>query len=218
MAKIRVLIADDHAVVRTGVRGMLNAEDDLEVVGEAEDAALAIVETDRLRPDVVVLDLSMPGGGAAVIRKISTGNSRARVVVLTMYDDPSYLRDAVANGASGFVSKTAAGSDLIAAIRSVHAGRSYFSALLGAGTNQSRVPTAGETNRPSVGELSPREQAVLRLVAEGHTNKDVGNMLEISVKTVETYRARLAKKAGLKSRAQLVRYALDLGLIGPNKR
>ncbi len=215
MAKIRVLIADDHAIVRTGVRGMLNAEDDLEVVGEAEDAALAIAETERLRPDVVVLDLSMPGGGTAIIAQISKGESPARVVVLTMYDDPSYLREAVANGADGFVSKSAAGSDLIAAIRSVHAGRSYFSALLGAGTRLPRGPTAVEGNRPPVSELSPREQAVLQLVAEGHTNKEVATSLQISVKTVETYRARLAQKAGLKSRAQLVRYALDLGLIGP---
>ena len=217
MAKIRVLIADDHAIVRTGVRGMLDAEDDLEVVGEAEDAALAIAETARLHPDVVVLDLSMPGGGTAIIAQLSNREPPARVVVLTMYDDPSYLREAVANGADGFVSKSAAGSDLIAAIRSVHAGRSYFSALLGAGTRLPRAPAAVQHDRPQVSELSPREQAVLQLVAEGHTNKEIATSLQIGVKTVETYRARLAQKAGLKSRAQLVRYALDLGLIGPKR-
>ncbi len=215
MARIKVLIADDHPVVRTGVRLMLTGHEDIEVVGEAADAAQALLESARLRPDVVVLDLSMPGGGAAMIGKLSAGPSKVRVVVLTMYDDPSYLRDAISNGADGFVSKSAAGSDLLAAIRSVHAGRSYFSAQLG--PCGSALPAVAKVQRPPITDLSPREQVVLRLLAAGHTNKEVAATLEISTKTVETYRARIAEKAGLKSRAQLVRYALDLGLIGLGK-
>lgn len=212
-AGIRVLLADDHAVLRAGLRMMLEAQRDIEVVAESADAPLTLSEVARTRPEIVVLDLSMPGGGTALIEELRNLHPRCRVVVLTMYDGPSHLREAISRGADAFVSKTAAGSELLVAIRSVHAGRSFFAATL---VDAPSVELSIERKNALIaGKFSGREIEVLQMVAMGYANKEVACALSISVKSVETYRSRIAEKAGFTSRAQLVRYALDVGLIGP---
>jgi DNA-binding NarL/FixJ family response regulator len=220
MTRIRVFIADDHAVLRAGLRMLLGAQPDMEVVGEAADgdeAVRAVVET---RPDVALVDLTMPGsGGLKAIERIRQESPRTRVLVLTMHDGPAYLRAALAAGSSGYVVKSAADAELLSAIRTVHRGRTVVDPALAALLVQSaygRKPVGGRGSGGGAASLlSPREREVLDLVAQGHTNQQTADRLGLSVKTVETYRSRLVEKLGLRSRADLVRYALDSGLLGP---
>jgi DNA-binding NarL/FixJ family response regulator len=216
MARIRILLADDHAVLRTGLRMLISSQRDLEVVGEASDGDEAVRKATALRPDVALVDLSMPGsGGLKAIERIRHAAPLTRVLVLTMHDVPAYLRASLAAGASGYVVKRSADSDLLAAIREVHRGHTVLDPSL-----EDRAAHGSLRRRGGVGSTTPtallsqREREVLELVAQGFTNQQIADRLGLSVKTVETYRARLVDKLGLQSRAELVRYALDSGVLG----
>src|SRR5437667_4037012 len=220
MGKIRVLIVDDHAILRAGLRLLINNQPDMEVVGEAADGPEALRQAGEANPDVLTLDLTMPGGGGLkTLEGLRQACPQTRVLVLTMHEDASYLRAALAEGALGYVAKSAVDGDLLAAIRSVAQGRTFVTMNLNdKGTHQvlGDQPTHTESPpRPPIKLLSSREQEVLKLLAQGYTNKEVGTQLCLSVKTIETYRARLADKLGLRSRADLTRYALEIGLLDP---
>jgi two-component system response regulator NreC len=216
MAKIRILLVDDHAVLRAGLRALIATQPDMDVVAEAGDGDEAVRRAVTSRPDVAIVDITMPGGGGIkTIERIRQAVPATRVLVLTMHDLPAYLRAALAAGAVGYVVKRAADSELLAAIRDVHRGRTVLDPNLAA-----RVVQSGLRRRPgppgpgATPPLSPREREVLELVAQGFTNQQIADRFGLSVKTVETYRARLVEKLGLQSRAELVRYALDSGLLG----
>jgi two-component system response regulator NreC len=217
MGKIRVFVADDHAVLRAGLRMLISAQPDMEVVGEAADGDEAVRKTLETRPDVAIVDITMPGsGGIKAIERIRQECPATRVLVLTMHDVPAYLRSALAAGASGYVVKRAADSELLSAIRGVHRGRTVLDptlAIMVVRRALGKKPTVGQPTGPA-SLLSPREREVLDLVAQGYTNQQMADRLGLSVKTVETYRSRLVEKLGLQSRADLVRYAIDSGLFG----
>jgi two-component system, NarL family, response regulator NreC len=216
MSRIRVLIVDDHAVLRAGLRMLIGGQPDMEVVGEAADGEDAVQRVPELKPDVVLMDITMPGiGGIRAIEQIRRVHPETRVLVLTMHDVPAYLRSVLAAGASGYVVKRAADSELISAIRGVHRGRTVLDPALATRVVQGglrRRSTAAQAAGPA-SVLSQREREVLELVAQGFTNQQIADRLGLSVKTVETYRSRLVEKLGLRSRADLVRYALDSGLL-----
>jgi two-component system, NarL family, response regulator NreC len=208
---IRVLIVDDHAILRAGLQRVLDAEPDVDVVGEAENAERAVFEAISNKPDVVVMDLVMPGksgieGMPAVLQAVPA----AKVLVLSMQDDPRYVREAFEAGASGYVLKEAADTEVVGAVRAVARGERYVHPTLGARLVQAE---AEERKRANADPLSDREREVLRLLALGHTNQEIAKTLYISVRTAETHRAHIMQKLGLSSRAELVRYALDHALI-----
>ena len=202
---IRILLADDHAVVRSGLRHVLGAEDDMEVVAEAGDLEETVRKVRGHRPDVLVLDLNL--GRASSLPAIPELSELTRVVVLTMQDDPAFARRALADGAAGFVLKETAEGVLLDAIRQAAAGGTYLDPALGA---RLAAAPAG----PPDG-LTDRELEVLRLLALGHTNAEVAEQMFLSVRTVESHRAAAARKTGRHSRAELVRYALDHRLLEP---
>jgi two-component system, NarL family, response regulator NreC len=217
MGRIRVLIADDHAVLRAGLRVLIGAQPDMEVVAEAADGDEALRKTEETRPDVALVDITMPGrGGIRAIERIRQGCPATRVLVLTMHDVPAYLRSALAAGATGYVVKRAADSELLSAIRGVHRGRTVLDPALAVMVVQGAIGKKVSSGQPvgSASLLSPREREVLDLVAQGYTNQQIADRLGLSIKTVETYRSRLVEKLGLRSRADLVRYAVDSGLFG----
>ncbi len=207
----RVVLVDDHAVVRAGLRRVLDAEPDIEVVGEAGTARDAILETRSAKPDVILLDVVMPGeSGIDALPKLLMEAPEAKVLVLSMQDDPRYVREAFAAGAMGYVLKEAADSEVVAAVHAVAAGSRYLHPALGA-----RVISAEEEARAATeaDPLSDREREVLRLLALGHTNQEIAEMLYISVRTAETHRSHIMQKLRLRTRAELVRYALASGLL-----
>ena len=207
----RVLIVDDHAVVRAGLKLLVDAEDDLQAVGEAGSAKDAIFEARSLKLDVVLLDVVMPDqSGIEIIPQLLHENGEAKILVLSMQDEPRYVREAFEAGASGYVLKEAADAELVAAIREVAQGGRYVHPELGA-----RLVTAEseERKRAEQDPLSDREREVLRLLALGHTNQEIATQLYISVRTAETHRAHTMQKLRLSSRAELVRYALDQGFL-----
>jgi two-component system, NarL family, response regulator NreC len=208
---IRVVIADDHPVVRNGVKALLDAEADIDVVGEAGDATRAVFETIEQKPDVIVLDLTMPGvEGMSLVEKLRQTAPGSRIVVLSMHDSARHVRDAHAAGASGYVPKEAADADLVAAVRLVARGEQYVHPTLGA---KLAVDQIEERRRADADPLSAREREVLGLLARGHTNQEVAKRLFISVRTAETHRAHIMRKLRLETRAELVRYAMDNGLL-----
>jgi two-component system response regulator NreC len=211
---IRVLIADDHAVLRSGLSMLLGVQADLAVVGEAADGNDAVAKTRDLQPDVVLLDLSMPGpSGGEVIRQVLRASPKSRVLVLTMHDDPAYLASAMLAGAVGYVVKKVADTELIQAIRAVHAGRTFVD-LTRSSDPHPRPREAGSRSTAEMPKnLSRREVEVLRLLAQGHSNQQVADLIQVSVKTVETYRTRLSEKLGLKGRAELYRFAVESGVL-----
>jgi DNA-binding NarL/FixJ family response regulator len=208
---VRVLIVDDHAVVRSGLRLLLESESDIEVVGEAGTARDAVLEARSAKPDLVLMDVTMPGGsGLDVVSTLLHENENVKVLILSMQDDPRYVREAFSVGASGYVLKEAADTEVVVAIREVARGGRYVHPELGA-----RL-VAAETEqlrRAEENPLSEREQEVLRLLALGHTNQEIAKQLFISVRTAETHRAHIMQKLRLDSRADLVRYALSQGLL-----
>ena len=216
--KIRVLIVDDHAIVRAGLRLLISGQQDMFVVGEAGSTQEGIAIAERLSPDVALIDLSLPGeGGIEAIRQLRRTRPRVRTVALTMHDDPVYLRSVLSAGGSGYVVKRAADTELLAAIRAVHEGRTFISPMLAEAEAQealtSSEASSGAEAEEALARLSARERQVLVLLAHGHTHAEMAEQLGISVKTVETHRARLSEKLGLKTRADLVRLALDAGLL-----
>lgn len=213
---IRVLLADDHTILRSGLRLLLGGHPDFEVVGEAGSFDEAVALAASLAPDVVTLDLTMPGGsGLAAIERLRAAAPGARVLVLTMHEDPAYVRAAIASGAAGYLVKSAADSTLIDALRAVNRGR-LFIEVDDARATETLVSTSAPGGGPSpVSTLSSREREVLVQLARGHTNQEIADRLGLSVKTIESYRARLMQKLGLGTRAELTRLAMELGLVGP---
>lgn len=208
---IRVLVVDDHAVVRSGLRRVLDAEPDIETVGEAASAERAVFEAMEHKPDVVLMDVTMPGqSGVEALPALLQSVPDTRVLMLSMHDDPGYVRAAFEVGARGYVLKEAADSEVVAAVRAVAAGERYVHPSLGARLVEAE---AEERKRAEEDPLSEREREVLRLLALGHTNQEIASTLYISVRTAETHRAHIMQKLQLTSRAELVRYALDFGLI-----
>jgi two-component system, NarL family, response regulator NreC len=208
---IRVLVVDDHAVVRSGLRALLDREDEIAVVDEASTADEAVFRMIEHKPDVLLMDVTMPGtSGLEAIPKLLHASPATRVLMLSMHDDPRYVREAFAAGASGYVLKEAADIEVVAAIRTVAAGQSYVNPSLGARMAEAEGKAAAEAKADP---LSEREHEVLRMLALGHTNQEIAKALYISVRTAETHRAHIMQKLGLASRADLVRYALAHKLI-----
>ena len=208
---IRVVVVDDHAVVRSGIKLLLDSHEDIEVVAEAGNAKDAIFRVREQTPDVILLDLVMPGeGGIEVLPKLLKEAPDAKVLVLSMEDDPSYVREAFAAGASGYVLKEAADEEVVAAIRDIASGGSYVHPTLGA---QMVAADAADRAAAEADPLSDREREILRLLALGHTNQEIAKMLFISVRTAETHRAHIMQKLRLSTRAELVRHALAHGLL-----
>lgn len=214
----RVFLADDHAVLRSGLRLLLTSQNEYDVVGEASSGAETISLVEQLQPDLILLDLSMPALGGLdalpILRKLVPS---ARILILTMHDDPHYLRQALKHGASGYVLKKAADTELLSAIRVVLRGEMYVHPSMTRVLLEDILPDSSSMNREDVwGSLSDREREVLRMVALGHTSAEIAEQLSLSTKTVETYRARGMEKLGLRTRAALVRFALQEGLIKIN--
>lgn len=213
--KIRIVLVDDHAVLRAGLTALLNAEADMEVVGEAGDGAASLRVVADHQPDVVLLDINMPHmSGLDALAPLRQVAPQSRILVLTMHDDQTYLRQVLAQGGAGYVLKQAADSELLTAIRTVYHGGAFLhpahaQALLA-------TPTAAGTStgaQDDLSLLSEREVEVLKYIALGHSNKEIAEMLYLSVKTVETYKTRIMEKLDVKSRAALVRFALKQGLL-----
>jgi DNA-binding NarL/FixJ family response regulator len=215
MSSIRVLIADDHAILRDGVRALLTLSDDITVVGEAANGRDAIDLARRLKPDVILMDIAMPGlGGLEATIEIRKENPQARILVLTQYEDREYIRRFLKAGVSGYVLKKAAGSDLTSAIRAVHRGGLVLDPEVAREAMREQSGTAAPGGAADPYEaLTDREKQVLRLVAEGHSNKDVAEQLDISVKTAMSHREHIMQKLDLHSRTELIRFALQHGVI-----
>jgi two-component system response regulator NreC len=209
--KIRVLIVDDHAVVRSGLHLLLESESDIEVVAEAGDVKEAVFESRDKKPDVVLMDVVMPGqSGIEGVPQVLKEAPAAKVLVLSMQDDPRYVREAFSVGAAGYVLKEAADAEVVAAVREVAAGGRYVHPALGA---RLVAAEAEAKAREEADPLSEREREVMRLLALGHTNQEIARMLYISVRTAETHRAHIMQKLRLSTRAELVRYAIEQGLL-----
>jgi two-component system, NarL family, response regulator NreC len=208
---IRVLIVDDHAVVRSGLRLLLDAEDDIDPVGEAGSARDAVFQARTLKPDVILLDVVMPDQtGLDVLPQLKHENPDTKVLVLSMQDEPRYVREAFAAGASGYVLKEAADTEVVAGLREVAGGGRYVNPELGARLVAADADAAKLVEQDP---LSDREREVLRLLALGHTNQEIAKQLYISVRTAETHRAHIMQKLRLQTRADLVAYALGRGLL-----
>ena len=213
--KIRILLADDHTILRAGLKMMLNAQPDMEVVGEAPDGRQAIQEVQRLLPDIVLMDITMPDlSGIEATRQIKKALPDVKVLVLTMHENDEYVFQALRAGASGYMLKEAADTELISALHVVQSGQFYLSPTAQSvmvGDYLQRVRTGEE--KDSYNSLTEREREILKLVAEGHTNNQIAEILVISPKTVDTHRTHVMDKLTLHSRAELVKYALRLGLL-----
>lgn len=213
MPKIRVAIADDHAIVRDGIRALLSVATDVDVVGEASDGSAAIALAARLKPDVLLLDIAMPGlGGLEAAGEIHRETPEVKILVLSQYDNPEYVRRFIRLGAAGYVLKRAAGSELVAAIRAVYRGGLVIDPAVareamgdGAGGGAAAVDPYDA--------LTERERQVLKLVAEGRSNKEVAGVLGVSIKTAMSHREHMMQKLGLHSRTDLIRFALRAGVI-----
>ena len=215
--KTRVLLGDDHAILRAGLRILINAQSDMEVVAEADDGQQVLFAAKTTSPDVVVLDIALPDvRGLKVIEQLREVCPRVHVLIFTALANPSHIRTALSAGASGYVVKAATETELLTAIRAVHVGRTFVAAQLSScqlnailGNRRRRDPGLDKGSSA----LSGRELEVLKLLAVGHTNQEIGDRLHLSVKTIETYRLRISEKLGLRGRANLTRYAADIGLI-----
>lgn len=214
MEKIRVLLADDHAVLRAGLKALLNAEPDIEVIAEASDGLEAVIKTKEICPDVLILDLSMPNYSGIKCAKELQNECNTQIIVLTMHDEEQYLKEVLSAGVSGYLSKKAADTELLSAIRSVYRGENYIDQsmtkyLLRQATKEQGSKKKGQSSK----ELSDRETEVLKLIALGYTNQEIADQLVISIKSVETYKTRLMDKLELRRRSELVRYATEHGIL-----
>jgi len=212
-----VLIADDHALFREGVRSLLATQPDIEVVGEVEDGRAAVQQAVALRPDVVLMDITMPNlDGIEATRQIAQRDTGARVLILTMHDSEEVFLRALGAGASGYVLKRSGGLELMSAIRSTYQGHSHLSPYLAKALMSDYLQRIdrGAAEKPPPGKrLSAREQEILKLIAEGHSSREIAEMLDLSVKTVHNHRTRLMTKLDIHRNADLVRYAIRLGMV-----
>lgn len=215
MSKIKLVLADDHAVVRSGLRMLLDAQPDMEIVGEAESGSEALAQVKSLQPDVILMDIQMPGmNGIEATRQIKEVGSGTAVLALTMHEDDQYFFEMLQAGASGYLPKRAAPDELVRAIRTVSRGEVFLYPSLATRLVQSYVSgDASGDGVTLVSDLTPREQEVLVLIAEGLTNPEIADKLVISVKTVDRHRENIMRKLNLHSRIELVKYALRSGLI-----
>jgi two-component system, NarL family, response regulator NreC len=214
--KISVLIADDHAILRSGLKMLVNAQPDMEVVAEAPDGEQALHAARESSPNVVLMDLTMPGsGGMSALEAIAQCCPDTRVLVLTMHDDPAYLRSVLAAGASGYVLKRTVDTELLSAIRAVHRGGIFVDPSLAHVFVQDALEKRGASGGAvrSINILSERERQVLERTAQGYGSQEIAAQILVSVKTVETYRARIAEKLGLRTRSDVVRFAVQMGLL-----
>ena len=209
---MRILIADDHGIVRSGVKLLLDRQPDMEVVAEAEDGIDALEQAVRLKPDIAVLDVSMPRmTGLQATHEIKAQSPDTQVLILSMHDDERYLLEALRAGASGYVLKRAADKDLVEAVRAASRGEPFLTS----NAQQALIRDFIDRGQAPTDELSPREQEVVQLIAEAHTNKEIAEILHLSEKTVESHRGRVLQKLGMRDRVELVRYAIRRGLVEP---
>ncbi len=215
MPKIKLVLADDHAVVRSGLRMLLQAQPDMEIVGEADSGAQALAQVQLLHPDIILMDIQMPGmNGIEATRQIKEVCGETAVLALTMHEDDQYFFEMLQAGASGYVPKRAAPDELVHAIRTVSRGEVFLYPSLATRLVQSYLGgDAGSDSEALVSDLTPREQEVLVHIAEGQTNPEIADKLVISVKTVDRHRENIMRKLNLHSRIDLVKYALRQGLI-----
>jgi len=212
--KIRVLIADDHAILREGVKALLQATQDIEVVGDAADGLQAVEQARKLDPDVVLMDIAMPGlGGIEATLELKKLGVRARVLVMSQYEDREYVRRLLKAGVSGYVLKKSAGAELANAIRAVHRGGLVLDPEVARTAMEEARPGEGKAGGDPYESLTDREKQVLKLVAEGRSNKEVAEVLGISVKTAMSHRERMMEKLDIHNRTELFRYALKVGVI-----
>jgi DNA-binding NarL/FixJ family response regulator len=219
MAKIRVLLTDDHTLFRQGIRTLLSAEPDLEVVGEAENAIASVAAAKQLRPDVVLMDIGMAGMSSfEATRQIKKERLETKIVFLSMYDDEDYLAECVEIGANGYVLKDSPAEQLVTAIREVHRGGSYLSPrLLTRLVDGFRVQGNGTVRQPRFGTLTKREREILKMLAEGRSVKEIATGFDLSVKTVEAHKFNLMRKLDIHNKAQLVQYAIQKKVIRLNE-
>jgi DNA-binding NarL/FixJ family response regulator len=209
-----IVLADDHPIVRQGLRALLEAETDFRLIGEAGDGLEAVQLAERLCPNVLVLDLMMPGlNGLEVARRVSQRTPQTRIVILSMYASEAYVLEAMKNGAAGYVLKDSTAADLVKAIREVAAGRRYLSSPLSERAIEVYIESAKGTTLDLYDTLTTREREVFQMVVEGRTNAEIAERLMISPRTVETHRANLTRKLGLRTQTELVRYALRRGIL-----
>ena len=212
MDKIRLLVADDHAIMRDGIRALVSLHEDIEIVGEAATGQEAIAKAQELMPDVIIMDIAMPGlDGLEATRRILKANPKAKVLVLSQYDDKEYIISAIKAGSTGYVPKRALGSELVSAIRAVYHGGSFLYPSAATALIQDYRLQALEGD--SYDQLTPREREVLKLIAEGHTSREIAEMLFISLKTVMGHRAKIMEKLGLHNRTELIKYAMRKGVL-----
>ena len=209
---IRIVVVDDHGVLRAGISRLISERDDMHIVGQAADISGAQEKVEVTRPDVLVLDISLGSENSLdALPAMLVKSSSTRVLILSMHDDPAWVQEAFAAGAHGYLLKDAAETDLIDAIRLIHGGETYVQPALGARLARAAMEAEADP-------LSDREREIARLLALGHTNQEIANQLYLSVRTVETHRAHIMTKLRLDSRAELVQWALDSGLIGSASR
>ncbi|HUT68176.1 MAG TPA: response regulator transcription factor [Dehalococcoidales bacterium] len=215
MKKIKVLIVDDHTLVRAGIRSLLALVSDIEVVGEASDGKEALSKVGQLKPDVVLMDLAMPVmGGLEATRRLRRNFPGIKVLALTQYDDSEYVIPIIEAGASGFVTKMSAFSELAAAIQAAHKGESYLSSTAATAlVEEYQQKTTSEGEQDPYQQLTDREREVLKLVAEGHTSREIADILVVSPKTVEWYKSSLMNKLNIHSRTDLIKYAIRKRII-----
>jgi DNA-binding NarL/FixJ family response regulator len=214
MKKLRILLADDHRIVRDGLRLLIDAQPDMRVVGEAANGKEVLIQARTLKPDVVVMDLSMPElNGLQATERLKAEQPALKVVALTAHDDETYLTQLCRAGAAGYVLKQSAAEELIQAISAVAKGGVYFEPALASKTLARQMASTGSRSAPGTAELSQREREVLTGIAWGYSNKEIAGDLNLSIKTVETYKTRVAEKLGLRSRTEMVQFALRQGWL-----
>ena len=212
MGKIRILLVDDHTIMRDGIRALVSLDDGIEIVGEASEGKEAIQKVQELKPDLVVMDIAMPGmDGLEATRRITKKNPIVKILILTQHDNREYILSTIKAGAAGYLPKRALGSELVSAIRAVHEGQSFLYPSAAAALIEDYRQQAEEEE--PYGRLTPREREILKLIAEGHTSREIADILFVSLKTVHGHRTHIMEKLDLHNRTKLIKYAMRKGLV-----